>query len=149
MQLNQVWNNRERFLPYLLLADESEAIVRAYIHDGDLYEIKLGGEVAGVVLFVPENKQVIELKNMALLSVFRGKGIGKKVIHEAAKILSQKGYQTLTVGTANSSIENLAFYQKAGFRISGIKKDFFLKYPEPIIENGIRALDMIMFERKI
>lgn len=78
MQLNQVWNNRERFLPYLLLADESEAIVRAYIHDGDLYEIKLGGEVAGVVLFVPENKQVIELKNMALLSVFRGKGIGKK-----------------------------------------------------------------------
>lgn len=30
-----------------------------------------------------------------------------------------------------------------------IKKDFFKNYPIPIYENGIRALDMVMFEKKL
>lgn len=55
----------------------------------------------------------------------------------------------MIVGTANSSIGNLAFYQKVGFRITEVKKDFFSKYPEPIFENGIQALDMIMFEKNL
>lgn len=55
----------------------------------------------------------------------------------------------MLVGTANSSIGNLAFYQKCGFRLCGIRRDFFLSYPQPIWENGIRALDMVMFERDL
>lgn len=42
-----------------------------------------------------------------------------------------------------------AFYQKSGFRMLGIRRDYFADYPEPIIENGIRGLDMVLFERQL
>ena len=48
------------------------------------------------------------------------------------------------VGTGNSSLDALAFYQRAGFRIVGVIPDFFVdNYPEPIVENGIRCIDMV------
>ena len=52
----------------------------------------------------------------------------------------------LTVGTANSSLDAIRFYQKAGFRMSGVNRGSFDAYPEPIWEDGLRARDMIMFE---
>ena len=55
----------------------------------------------------------------------------------------------MIVGTANSSIDNIAFYQKLGFRMAEIKRDFFKAYPTPIFENGIIALDMIVFEKEL
>ena len=46
--------------------------------------------------------------------------------------------------TGNSSLGELAFYQKSGFRITGVKRDFFADYDPPIFENGIRCLDMVI-----
>ena len=38
----------------------------------------------------------------------------------------------------------LAFYQRQGFRATGIDRDFFVKnYPEPIFEDGIQLFDML------
>lgn len=142
-------DKRHEFLEYLLLADDSKEMVEQYMHDGDLYSINFNGSVVGVVLFVPQSEKAVELKNIALDESIRGKGIGRVVIEEACKIYQQQGAAKMMVGTANSSIDNLAFYQKCGFRISSIKKDFFLSYPEPIFEFGIRAFDMIMFERNL
>ncbi|WP_248736981.1 GNAT family N-acetyltransferase [Neobacillus rhizosphaerae] len=79
----------------------------------------------------------------------RGNGLGKLVVKEAFHLYKNKGLDKMIVGTANSSIDNLAFYQKLGFRMVEIKKDFFKNYPEPIFENGIRALDMVMFEKDL
>ncbi len=140
--------NRLGFLPYLLMADESERVVKEYIEAGEMYSIMDGaGLVAGVALFVEESEGVIELKNIALDPEFRGLGLGKQVVVQAFDIFREKGYRKMIVGTANSSIANLAFYQKVGFRMAEIKKDFFLDYPEPIFEDGIQAVDMVMFER--
>ena len=30
--------------------------------------------------------------------------------------------------------------------MSGVRKDYFSDYPDPLIENGISAVDMVMFE---
>ena len=43
----------------------------------------------------------------------------------------------------------LALYQKCGFRLSGIVTDSFADYPEPIYENGIRCIDMVMLSAKL
>ncbi|MFD1020540.1 GNAT family N-acetyltransferase [Thalassobacillus hwangdonensis] len=137
------------YLPYLLMADESPEIIKPYIDLGDLFALGIQREVAGVMLYIPVDSHTIELKNIAIKEAFRGKGIGKKAIDYACTYYNNAGYETLRVGTANSSIENLAFYQRAGFRMTGVIKDFFLQYPEPIYENGIRALDMILFERSL
>ncbi|WP_286230845.1 GNAT family N-acetyltransferase [Neobacillus mesonae] len=139
--------NRLQYLDYLLLADESEIAVNTYINDGDLFSIRFEDEMIGVALFTYHSEQVVELKNIALDPKHRGKRLGKLVVTKAFSFYKRKGIRKIIVGTANSSIGNLAFYQKLGFRMFEIKKDFFKDYPEPIFENGIRALDMVMFEK--
>ncbi|WP_312470306.1 GNAT family N-acetyltransferase [Neobacillus sp.] len=140
---------RNSFLDYLLLADESEEIVREYINDGEMFAICCEGKTAGVVLFTFHPNGIVELKNIALTEDYRGNGLGKLVVKEAFHLYKIKGLDKMIVGTANSSIDNLAFYQKLGFRMVEIKRDFFKNYLEPIFENGIRALDMVMFEKDL
>ena len=58
-----------------------------------------------------------------------------------------QGYARLLVGTGNSSIGNLAFYQKCGFRFLRIERDFFSKRDDsPIYEEGILCRDLLLFE---
>ncbi len=149
ISLELVEGSRESYLPQLLIADESEVTVRQYMNDGDLYEIKCGGKLVGIALLIAHSATTIELKNIAILSAFQGKGIGKVAVQKITTISASQGYKNVIVGTANSSIDNIAFYQKSGFRMEAIEKDFFSSYPEPIYENGIRALDMIMFSKAL
>ncbi|MFJ7725322.1 GNAT family N-acetyltransferase [Neobacillus sp. NPDC097160] len=150
IQLKEIeMEKRNAFLDYLLLADESEEIVIEYINDGEMFAILYKGQTVGVVLFTFHPNGIVELKNIAIIEEFRGKGIGKLVVKESINLYKIKGLHQMIVGTANSSIANLAFYQKLGFRMAEIKKDFFKNYPTPIYENGIRALDMVMFEKEI
>ncbi|PLT28420.1 GNAT family N-acetyltransferase [Peribacillus deserti] len=141
-------HERTDYAKYLLLADEDENIVNGYLLEGEMFSIRIQGKLAGAILFVFQD-ETVELKNIALLPESRGKGIGKEIMRFFIQHYRKEGYLKMEVGTANSSIGNIAFYQKAGFRISRIVKDFFLQYGERIFENGIQAVDMIMFERKL
>jgi ribosomal protein S18 acetylase RimI-like enzyme len=136
-------------LDYLLMADESEEIVKQYINDGEMFSIGYEDKVAGVVLFCFHPNNTVELKNIAFAEQYRGMGLGKIAIKQAFTLYQSTGMQKMIVGTANSSIDNIAFYQKLGFRMAEIKRDFFKAYPTPIFENGIRALDMIVFEKEL
>jgi hypothetical protein len=51
----------------------------------------------------------------------------------------------MVVGTGNSSIGNIIFYQKCGFRMDHVRKDYFWYYREPVFENGLRVRDMLVF----
>ncbi|WP_319021446.1 GNAT family N-acetyltransferase [Carnobacterium mobile] len=93
--------------------------------------------------------QSVEVKNIAILQKHQNNGFGKQVLAIATHRYAAKGFRFLVVGTANSSISNIAFYQKAGFRLDSIKKDFFLHYPEVIIEDGIQAKDMLVFKKDL
>lgn len=123
--------------------------VRKYLDKGTLYKINCGELLVGVALVIPQTDTTIELKNIAIVPKYQGKGIGKEILRQLTEECQKDGYQTVLVGTANSSIDNIAFYQKAGFRMEAIEKDFFSHYPEPIYENGIRALDMIFFSKQL
>jgi ribosomal protein S18 acetylase RimI-like enzyme len=80
----------------------------------------------------------------------QNQGIGKRLIAEAVKIARQKRMTQLEVGTGNSSLDELAFYQKAGFGIVGVGRDFFVRnYEEEIIENGSRCVDMVRLTMRI
>jgi len=48
------------------------------------------------------------------------------------------------VGTANSSLENIAFYQKCGFRMDHVRRDYFVYVQPPVIQNGIVMRDMLV-----
>lgn len=49
----------------------------------------------------------------------------------------------------NSGIHQFYLYQKCGFRITGVDRNFFLThYTEKIYENGIQCRDMIPIEKE-
>ncbi|SEO57419.1 Acetyltransferase (GNAT) domain-containing protein [Amphibacillus marinus] len=122
-------------------------MVASYINKGDLFVITKADEEVGAILFVKHNHHTIELKNIIINQTNRGRGYGKAVINELTPFYQQQGYRCMAVGTANSSIDNIAFYQKAGFRLTTIKRDFFQQYAQPIYEHGIRARDLLWFEK--
>jgi ribosomal protein S18 acetylase RimI-like enzyme len=88
--------------------------------------------------------------NIAVREDCRGIGLGRRLLGHAIGLAEAKGGRVVEVGTGNSSFDALAFYQRAGFRIVGVIRDFFTdNYPEPIVENGIRCRDMVRLELEL
>ena len=134
----------------LLSADPSEKLVSEYLGRGQCYVAKVDEKIIGIYVLLPTRPETVELVNIAVDETFQGKGIGKKLILHAIETARKKGYKTIDVGTGNSSISQLALYQKCGFRITAIDRDFFQRhYSEAIYENGIKCVDMIRLSQDI
>jgi aminoglycoside 6'-N-acetyltransferase I len=72
------------------------------------------------------------------------------LLWDATSRAKEQGYSTILIGTANAAIKQLYLYQKEGFEMSSIKKNFFVdNYPAPILENGILCKHMIMLEKEL
>lgn len=137
----------EKYWDLLLLADPSEALVREYLAGGRLYAASWDDVTVGVFVLVPVEDALWELKNIAVSPEWQGKGVGKTLLADAIDTARMLGAKTLEVGTGNSSIGQLAYYQKAGFRMDRIAKNYFtLNYDEPIFENGIQCRDMVFLK---
>jgi len=80
----------------------------------------------------------------------QGKEYGKALLRYGTKVSQESGYKNLIVGTGNSSIGQLTLYQKEGFEINRIEKNFFIKnYSEPIFENGTQRKHMVILEKNL
>jgi ribosomal protein S18 acetylase RimI-like enzyme len=134
-------------VPLLLEADESEEVLRTYLREGELYRLMAEREEVGAVLLMAgEDGLEVEIKNIALSQAYRGRGLGRAAIEEIAEHAREAGASRLVVGTADSSAGTIAFYRRVGFRDAGRIEGFFDAYPEPVIEDGIVAHDMVRFE---
>lgn len=128
----------------LLLADPSPTIVEDYITRGECFLAESDQQIIGVYVLLPTRPNTVELVNIAVVEDQQSRGIGKQLVIDAIQTAKLKGYKTIEIGTGNSSIGQLALYQKCGFRIIGVDIDFFIRhYPEEIFENGIQCRDMI------
>lgn len=137
--------DREALVPILLEADESEPVLRSYLAEGELYRIVSDEGEIGAVLLITEGDD-IEIKNIALVESARGKGLGRAAIRAIVDLARGSGAARVLVGTADSSHGTIAFYRGVGFRDAGRIEGFFDAYPEPVIEDGIVAHDMVRFE---
>jgi ribosomal protein S18 acetylase RimI-like enzyme len=144
IQLDLVRGDREPFVALLLEADESEPILRTYLDEGDLFEIRSGGRTVGVCLLIDEG-DTTEIKNIAIEEGSRGRGVGTLAIGAIAEVARERGARRLIVGTAETGTRTIAFYRRVGFRDDGAKAGFFDAYPEPVVEEGRVAHDMVMF----
>ncbi|WP_067842005.1 GNAT family N-acetyltransferase [Amphibacillus sediminis] len=140
------FESRNNYLELLLMADENIDMVKSYMNEGELYLIQTNHQDIGIALFTFPEHRTVELKNFAFAQDFRGKGFGKQTIQEARQLFKTRGYQKMIVATANSSIANIAFYQKVGFRLTHVELDFFNHYHPPIYEYGIKAQDKLIFQ---
>lgn len=134
----------------LLEADPSEEIVQEYVKRGDCFVAESEKQVVGVYVLLPTRPKTVELVNIAVAEEHRDKGIGKLLVLDAIRVAMNRGFKTIEIGTGNSSIGQLALYQKCGFRITGVDIDFFIKhYTEEIFENGIQCKDMIRLSKNL
>lgn len=137
-------------LDLLLSADPSEKLVKDYVKRGQCYITEADRQIIGVYVLIPTRPETAELVNIAVTEEWQGKGIGKALIKHALQTAKSQGFKTIEIGTGNSSISQLALYQKCGFRITGVDRDFFIRhYQEPIYENGIACIDMIRLSMDI
>jgi len=144
MHIRKLDGNEQPPINLLLLADPSYELISEYLRRGECFVAEDNHNIIGVFVLLPTRPKTVELINVAVAEKFHGKGIGKQLVIDAIDRAKMKGYKTIEIGTANSSINQLALYQKCGFRITGIDKDFFIKhYDEVIYENGIQAVDMV------
>ncbi|MGF6947557.1 GNAT superfamily N-acetyltransferase [Neobacillus sp. B4I6] len=142
--------NEEAPMNLLLLADPSRIIVEEYLQRGECFVAESEGQIIGVYILLPTRPETVELVNIAVIETQHGKGLGKQLVMNAIEEAKLKGYRTIEVGTGNSSIGQLTLYQKCGFRITGVDKDFFIRhYQEKIFENGIQCRDMIRLSQDL
>lgn len=144
--------NKDEKLPMelLLLADPSREIIEEYVKRGECFVAVIEQQIIGVYVLLPTRPETVELVNVAVVEEQHGRGIGKQLVMDAIKVGKTKGYKTIEIGTGNSSIGQLALYQKCGFRIIGVDVDFFVKhYPEEIFENGIQCRDMVRLSQDL
>lgn len=116
------------------LADPKSASYTAY----------LNSEIVGVAVLRWGDESEIEL--LAVDAAHRGQGIGRAVVAAILKEARQRGVKRLLVGTGNFSLDNMAFYQKYGFRLSHVRRGYFDAVNPPEFWQGIRLRDMLVFD---
>lgn len=150
MNIRQLSIHENPPMELLLAADPSQKLVESYVKRGHCFVAESNDQWIGVYVLLPTRPQTIEIVNIAVDESHQGQGIGKDLLRHAISTAKTLGYTTIEIGTGNSSIGQLALYQKCGFRIVEVDLNFFLRhYEEEIIENGIRCMDMIRLSQDI
>lgn len=140
-------NERRLYRELMLMADEQEDMVESYIDKGEMYVLNDNG-IKGECLVMDAEDRILEIRNIAVLPDYRGKGYGRKLIEFIVETYRDR-YDILQAGTGNSPL-TVPFYEKCGFSRSHAMKNFFLEnYDHPIYENGVQLIDMIYFRRKM
>lgn len=148
MPIHIVSENKKAYLPLLLLADESERMIDRYLDRGTLFILQNdAAETVGVCVVTVENEETIEIKNLAVAPNFQKQGWGKFLIDHVKNTYKGRQYKVLLVGTGESPA-TLPFYGKCGFKISHRIKNFFTdNYEQPIVEDGVQLIDMIVLQQ--
>ncbi len=144
----QIMQDKKRFLPLLLLADEQESMIDRYLSRGEMFLLYREGQVLAVCVVTDEGHRTLELKNIATDPSMQGKGIGKALITFLVEHY-RADYDTLLVGTGDSPL-TVPFYKACGFEESYRVKNFFTDhYDHPIIEAGVQLVDMVYLKRAL
>ena len=136
----------ESLIPVLLQAEQWEPALRWSLANqvDTVYRMDDDEQIAGAAA-VRWNNEPAEIMELAVAPERQGQGLGKHLVAFLLDEGSRRGKHRLLVGTANSSISNIAFYQKCGLRMDHVRRDYFRYYRHPVYENGIRIRDMLVF----
>ena len=147
MKIVEVTEKKKQYLDLLLLADEQEDMVDRYIDKGKMYVLDDDGVKCECVITDEENG-VLEIKNIATVPQFQGKGYGKALVEFLVKEYRGQ-FSILQVGTGDSPL-TIPFYEKCGFVRSHIVPNFFTdNYDHPIYESGVKLVDMVYLQRPL
>ncbi|MBN8594402.1 MAG: GNAT family N-acetyltransferase [Anaerolineae bacterium] len=138
-------NDIEQITHRLREADEDVSRIRELVSDRahHAYLAVLGDVTIGAVLMRWET-DASEILYIAIDAAQRGQGYGKAVMAAVIGEARQRGIRSVVVGTSNASLSQIAFYQKCGFRLDSVRRDYFDYLSSPAYENGIQIRDMLV-----
>jgi GNAT superfamily N-acetyltransferase len=142
IEIRRIHQNKKDFLPLLLLADEQEDMIDRYLERGDLYALYDGGLLRSTCVVTHEGGDVYEVKSLATDPRYQRRGYGRLMLAHVRELYRPKA-RALLLGTGETP-RILGFYQSCGFRLSHRVPNFFVDhYDHPIVEDGIRLVDMV------
>jgi GNAT superfamily N-acetyltransferase len=141
--------SRHELWPLFELADDSAVAIRRYIDLGLVHVALLAGISIGHAQIVPHDVRVWELRSLGVLGPYRGRGVGRQLVHRSMAWVREHGAERLLVATATADADNLAFYQRLGFRMLRIERDAFTPqagYPADLSVRGVPVRDRVWLE---
>ena len=147
MRIELHTGDREALRPLFELAEDSRAELDAYIGAGDVLVAVEGEERVGHLQLVGD-----EIKNMAVVEIHRGRGVGRALVAAAIEHARRERVAVLRVATGAADTGNLRFYQRLGFRMRSIERDAFTPangYPPGIEVDGIELRDRVWLDLRL
>jgi len=139
--------DKRKYMPLLLIADEQESMIERYINNSVMFVLDDNG-VKGEISVCDAGGGVLEIKNLAVLPDSRKKGYGRELINFVCDKYKNE-FSEIQVSTGKSPL-TVPFYEKCGFKKSHVIKNFFTEnYDHPIIEDGVRLVDMIYLKKPL
>ena len=147
MRIYEVSENKKKYMDLLFLADEQEDMIERYLEKGTMYVLEDDG-IKGECVVTEEDRNVLEIKNLAVVPDCQKKGYGRALIEFVAEKYREQ-YCILQIGTGDSPL-TIPFYEKCGFVRSHSVKNFFTdNYDHPIYEGGVQLKDMIYLRKQL
>jgi len=140
----------EKHYQLFLKADPSRKIIDSYLDRAYQFELVRGDVLLGVILLIDTRPETVEIVNVAVAEKVQNQGFGEKLICFSCDWATQNNYHTIEIGTGSTSFAQLYLYQKCGFRVVSVDRDFFVEnYDEPIIENKLILKDMLRLKKEL
>ena len=99
MKIVEVKENKKQYLDLLLLADEQEDMIDRYLDKGKMYVLD-GNGVKCECVITDEGNNILEIKNIATVPEYQGKGYARALIEFVINNYRGK-YSILQVGTGS------------------------------------------------
>jgi N-acetylglutamate synthase-like GNAT family acetyltransferase len=111
------------------------------------------GRLAGVLTYVVTDS---DCEVLTLHAEPPGSGVGSELIEAVAHVASGRGCVRLWLITTNDNVDALGFYQRRGFRLTGVhpgavdrsRRELKPQIPE-LADNGIPIRDELDLERRL
>ena len=144
MNFAKIDENKKKYLDLLLLADEQENMIDAYLERGTLYVLTENELTVAVCVVTDEGDGLLEIKNLAVAPNHQRKGYGRAVIAFVVQAYKNQ-HRKLQVGTGEVP-SSTQFYEACGLQLSHRIANFFTDhYDHPMYEDGIQLVDMVYF----
>ncbi|WP_332449924.1 GNAT family N-acetyltransferase [Methanoculleus sp.] len=147
MKVEQIRDDKRRFLDLLLEGDEQESMIDAYLDRGDMFAL-YDGDLKSICVVTHEGDGICELKNIATYEEFRGRGYGRRLVEYIFEHYRGR-CRVMLVGTGDPP-RILRFYERCGFTLSHRVENFFVDhYDHPMYDCGEQLVDMVYLRKDL
>ncbi|WP_444901805.1 GNAT family N-acetyltransferase [Microbulbifer sp. SSSA007] len=130
-------------LSLLLVADPSKKHIRSYLPGSWCFAAIDTNHIKGICVANRVDTFIAEIFNISTSPEKQKQGIGTKLLEFSLSELTSKGIHRVELGTGTFGYQ-LTFYQRHGFRVEAVIRDYFLNnYDQPIFENDLQHKDML------